>query len=53
MKENGMSEVVGGLVTVALGVIVVAAIFQLGKPGNPTVGDVTTLGKSTLSSLYK
>lgn len=49
---NTGSQIVGGFVTVAVGVVVVAAIFQLGKPNNPTVSDVTGFGNNTVNALF-
>lgn len=48
-----MDTLVGGFVTVALGVIVVGGIYQLGKAGNPIVPDTTQVATTTLNSLYK
>ncbi|MGD0220590.1 MAG: hypothetical protein ABSC73_09085 [Acidimicrobiales bacterium] len=39
--------------TIALGVIAVAAIYQLSTPGGNTLtGDVTKLGSGTVSTLF-
>jgi hypothetical protein len=46
-------QIVGGIVTVALGVIVIAAIYQLGHTNNPIVPDATSLGQTTLTNLFK
>lgn len=44
-------QLVGGLVTLGVGVIVIAAIYQLNV--RPTVAnDTTSLGTKTLSSLF-
>jgi hypothetical protein len=48
-----MDTIVGGFVTVSLGVIVVAAIYQLGAHNNPVAADVTNISTTTLASLYK
>lgn len=52
-----MDTIVGAFVTLGLGVIVIAGIYQLGKSGNPIVGDLVggpqAAYQTTLSSLYK
>jgi len=48
-----MDTVVGAFVTVAMGVIVVGAIYQLGKSSNPIVPSATSVANNTLSSLFK
>lgn len=48
-----MDTVVGAFVTVAMGVIIVGAIYQLGKSSNPIVPDATNVANTTLNSLYK
>lgn len=48
-----MDTIVGGIVTLGLGVITIAAIYQLGKSSNaivPTTGAVAT---TTLNNLFK
>ena len=47
------TQLVQGIVTVALGVIVIAAIYQLGKKGNPIVPSVTTVGQTALTNMFK
>jgi hypothetical protein len=48
-----LQEVTAAFVTIALGVIAVAAIYQLSTPGGNTLtSDVTKLGTSTLGSLF-
>jgi hypothetical protein len=48
-----MQEVTAAFVTIALGVIAVAAIYQLSTPGGNTLtGDVTKLGSGTVSTLF-
>jgi hypothetical protein len=48
-----VDEIVGAFVTVAIGVIVVGAIYQLGKSANPIVPDATSVANTTLNSLFK
>jgi len=48
-----MDTFVGAAVTLGIGVIVIAAIFQLGKKGNPIVPAASAGYSSTLSSLFK
>ena len=52
-----MDTIVGAVVTISLGVIVIAGIYQLGKAGNPIVGDAiggpNAAYQTTLSSLFK
>jgi hypothetical protein len=48
-----MTEIVGGIVTLGLGVIVVAAIYQLGSARNNITSTVTSLGRTTLHTLFK
>jgi hypothetical protein len=48
-----LQEVTAAFVTIALGVIAVAAIYQLSTPGGVSLtSDVTNLGTSTLGSLF-
>ena len=47
-------QIVGGFVTLGIGVIVIAAIYQLAKPGGQTItSDATQSYNQTLSSLFK
>lgn len=46
-------QLVGGIVTVALGVIVIAAIYQLGKKGNPIVPSATSVAQTSLTNIFK
>lgn len=46
-------QLVGGIVTVALGVIVIAAIYQLGQKGNPIVPSTTSVAQTTLTNIFK
>lgn len=48
-----MDKVIGGAVTIGLGVIVIAGIYQLGKKGNPVAPGVVSITNTTLSSLFK
>jgi len=49
-----MTEIVGGLVTIGIGVIVVAAIYQLGQAPNNITSTVTSLVKTTVTAgLFK
>lgn len=48
-----MDQIVGGFVTLGLGVIVIAGIYQLGKKNNPIVPAATAGYSSTLTSLFK
>lgn len=56
MRDSTGAVLVGGLVTIGVGIIVVAGIFQLnkgGQGGQPGVAsDATTLGTKSLSSLF-
>jgi hypothetical protein len=48
-----LQEVTAAFVTIALGVIAVAAIYQLSTPGGNTLtSDVSGLGTSTLGALF-
>ena len=47
------TQIIQGVVTVALGIIVIAAIYQLGKKSNPIVPSVTTLGQTALTNMFK
>ncbi len=52
-----MDTIVGATVTLGIGVIVIAAIYQLGKGSNPIVNDLVggpnAAYQTTLSSLFK
>jgi hypothetical protein len=48
-----MDTIVGGVVTLGVGVIVIAAIYQLGKTSNPIVPTAGTAYAQTLSGLFK
>lgn len=47
------SQVVGGIVTVMVGVIVIAAIYQLNKSGGKVTPALSGGYNATLSSLFK
>jgi hypothetical protein len=52
-----MDTIVGAGVTIGIGIIVIAAIYQLGKGSNPIVNDLVggpnAAYQTTLSSLFK
>ena len=52
-----MDTIVGAVVTLGIGVITIAAIYQLGQSQNPIVNDViggpNAAYQTTLSSLFK
>lgn len=48
-----MDTVFGSIVTLGVGVIVIAAIYQLGKSGNPIVPTAGTAYNNTLGALFK
>jgi hypothetical protein len=48
-----MDTAIGAFVTVALGVIGIAAIYQLSKGKAPLATDATSLGTTTLTSIFK
>jgi hypothetical protein len=48
-----MDSIVGAAVTLGLGVITIAAIYQLGKSGNPIVPTAGAVTTNTLNSLFK
>jgi hypothetical protein len=50
---NNRSGVVGALVTVGLVVLVVAGVYQLNKPTNPTAGYASNLVMNTSHLMYK
>lgn len=50
---NTGSQLIGGFVTVAMGVIVVAAIYQLGVNSSNVATDVTQVANNTLGGLFK
>lgn len=48
-----MEEIIGAGVTIGLGVIAIAAIYQLSKGKAPLATDATNLGEDTLTSIFK
>jgi hypothetical protein len=48
-----MDELTGAFVTVGMGVIAIAAIYQLNKKGSPLVPGAVSLGTTTLTSIFK
>lgn len=48
-----MDTAIGAFVTVSLGVITVAAIYQLGKSANPIVPTAGAVATTTLNNLFK
>ena len=51
--QGAGSQFVGGFFLVAMGVVVVAGIFQLNKPGTPLVPTAGNVANNTLSSIFK
>lgn len=47
------SQLVGGIFVTALGVLVIAGIYQLNKPNTPLVPGATSVANNTLSSIFK
>jgi hypothetical protein len=48
-----MDEIVGAVSGLFMGVIVIAAIYQLNKKGSPLVPSVTGVANHTLTSIFK
>lgn len=48
-----MDSIVGAVVTIGIGVIVIAGIYQLGKAQNPIVPAAAGAYNNTLTSLFK
>jgi hypothetical protein len=48
-----MDKIIGGVFGVAMGVIVIAGIYQLGKKGNPIVPDTASVVNNGLTSIFK
>jgi hypothetical protein len=48
-----MDALIGGVISIGLGVVVIAAIYQLGQKGNPIVPDATSVATTTLNSIFK
>jgi len=53
MGNGTGSQIIGGAVTLGLGIVVIAAIFQLGKSSNPIVPAASTSYNVTLGQLFK
>lgn len=53
MNQGIGSQFVGGMVTAMVGVIIVAAIYQLNKPNTPLVPSATGVANNTLGALFK
>jgi hypothetical protein len=47
-----MDEILGGIVTIGVGIIIVAAIYQLSQTGNPTLPDVTNILKRSEKAMF-
>jgi len=48
-----MDEIVGAITGVAMGVIVIAAIYQLSKGKAPLATDITNITTTGLASIFK
>jgi hypothetical protein len=48
-----MSNITGAISGIALGVIVIAGIYQLNKKGSPLVPAATGVANHTLTSIFK
>lgn len=48
-----MDVVIGSITGVAMGVIVIAGIYQLNKKGSPIVPAVSNITTTTLTSIFK
>jgi hypothetical protein len=55
MNPNGGtgSQVVGGFVALGMGVIAIAAIYQLSQGKAPLASDATKVGDNTLTAIFK
>lgn len=53
MRDGVGSQIVGGLVVGITGIIIIAAIFQLGQKGNPIVPATGAAYNTTLGALFK
>lgn len=53
MQGDGLGTIVGAAVTIGVGVIVIAGIYQLGKGSNPIVPAASQSYQSTLTALFK
>jgi hypothetical protein len=48
-----MDKIIGGVFGVAMGVIVIAAIYQLNKKGSPIVPAAEKVTQTGLASIFK
>lgn len=48
-----MDEIVGSFAAIAMGVIVIAGIYQLNKKGSPLVPAAQAITTTTLTSIFK
>ena len=48
-----MDNIVGAFVTVGMGVVAIAAIYQLNKKGSPLVPAASGVANNTLTSIFK
>ena len=48
-----MDNAIGAVTSIALGVIVIAAIYQLNKKGTPLVPAASGVANNTLTSIFK
>lgn len=48
-----MDNLIGAFTGIAMGVIVIAGIYQLNKKGTPIVPGAVSLGETTLTSIFK
>lgn len=54
MNQGGVgSQLVGGIFVVALGVVVIAGIYQLNKPNTPLVPGSVSVANNTLGAIFK
>lgn len=55
MNQGGgvASQLVGGIFLAAMGVIVIAGIYQLNKPNTPLVPGATSVANNTLGAIFK
>ncbi len=54
MGNGKGAQIIGGLVAVAVGVLVIAGIFQLNQnKGAGVASDTTSIANNTLSSVFK
>ena len=53
MNDGIGGQFVGGVFTAIMGVIVIAAIYQLNKPNTPLVPGATSVANNTLGAIFK